>query len=76
MALIMPSRRNSLSLLWRLRLRQVAFAAMLVGLLVAGLGCGSSGGSTTTTSESGTVTVQGTGPSTNHSVAISVTVVD
>ena len=76
MALFMPSRRNSLSLVWRLRLRQFAFAAMLVGLLVAGLGCGSSGVSTTTTSESGTVTVQGTGPSTKHSVAISVTVVD
>ena len=77
MILITLSRHDSQSLLWRPRLRQVAFVAMLVGLLAAGLGCGGgSGGGSTPTSESGTVTVQGAGPTTNHSVAISVTVVD
>jgi hypothetical protein len=58
--------------------RQVAFGAVLVVLLLASLSCGggSSGSSVgnTTTSESGTVTVQGVGPTTSHSVAISVTV--
>jgi hypothetical protein len=78
MVLIILRRRDSQSLLWRPYVRQVAFCAMLVALLVAGLSCGggSSGasGGSTTTPESGTVTVQGTGPTTSHSVAISVTV--
>jgi len=75
MVLIMPSRRNSQSLLWRPRLRQVAFAAMLVALLAVGVGCGGgSNGGNTSTPETGTVTVQGIGPYTNHSVTISVTV--
>jgi hypothetical protein len=78
MVLIILRRRDSQSLLWRPCVRQVAFGAMLLGLVVAGLSCGggSSGGSGggTTTSESGTVTVQGAGPTTSHSVSISVTV--
>jgi hypothetical protein len=78
MVLIILRWRDSQSLLWRPYARQVAFGAILVALLVAGLSCGggSSGGSGggTTTPESGTVTVQGTGPTTSHSVAISVTV--
>ena len=35
---------------------------------------GEGAGGRTTTPESGTVTVQGTGPTTSHSVSISVTV--
>jgi hypothetical protein len=45
--------------------------------LAAGLicgGCSSSSNSSTTPPETGTVTMQGTGPTTSHSAAISVTV--
>jgi len=58
--------------------RQIAFLAALTVALVAGLSCGGGsgggGGVSPPTSESGTVTVEGTGPSTSHSVTISVTV--
>ena len=75
MVLIVLRRRDSRSVLWRECARQVAFGAMLLALLVAGLSCGGgSGGVSPPPSESGTVTVQGTGPATSHSVAISVTV--
>jgi subtilase family serine protease len=58
-------------------LRHVAAGAVLAALLAAGLisgGCSSSSTSSTGPPESGTVTVQGVGPSTTHSVSISVTV--
>jgi hypothetical protein len=56
--------------------RQIAFLAALTLALVAGLSCGGGGGGGVTPppSESGTVTVQGTGPSTSHSATISVSV--
>jgi hypothetical protein len=56
--------------------RQIAFLAALTVALVAGLSCGggSGGGVSLPPSESGTVTVLGTGPSTSHSVTISVSV--
>jgi hypothetical protein len=78
MVLIIFRRRDPQSLRWRPWVWQVAFGAVLVVLLLANLSCGggSSGSSvgSTTTSESGTVAVQGVGPTTSHSVAISVTV--
>jgi hypothetical protein len=76
--LIILRRRDSQSLLWRPWVRQVAFCTMLAALLVGGLSCGGGssggGGGGTTPPESGIVTVQGAGPNTSHSVAISVTV--
>jgi hypothetical protein len=65
------------ALLRRKWVRGIAFGAALTVALVAGLSCGGSGGSSGLSlapSESGTVTVQGTGPSTSHSVTISVNV--
>jgi hypothetical protein len=75
MVLIVLRRRDSPSLLWRACGREVAFGALLIALLIAGFSCGGgSSGVSPPPSESGTVTVQGTGPTTSHSVAISVTV--
>jgi hypothetical protein len=76
--LIVLRRRASQTLMWRQRLRQIAFGTALTVALVAGLSCGGGsgggGGVSPPPSESGTVIVQGTGPSTSHSVTISVSV--
>jgi hypothetical protein len=62
------------------RVRQIAFGAALTVALAAGLSCGGGGGSgggggmSPPPSESGTVTVQGKGPNTSHSVTLSVSV--
>jgi hypothetical protein len=75
--LIVLNGRRSQTLLRTEWVRQIAFLAALTVALVAGLSCGGSsggGGVSPPPSESGTVTVEGTGPSTSHSVTISVTV--
>jgi len=72
--LIVLNGRSSQSLLRRDWMRQIALLAALTVALVAGLSCGGGGGVSSPPSESGTVTVQGTGPSTSHSVTISVSV--
>jgi hypothetical protein len=73
--LIALHRRDSQTLLLRKWVRQIAFGAALTAACVAGLSCGGGGGGQNLPpSESGTVTVQGTGPSTSHSVTISVSV--
>jgi len=77
MVVIALDGRGSRTLLWRMRVRQIALAAALTAAFVAALGCGGGsggGGQNPPPSESGTVTVQGTGPSTTHSVTISVSV--
>jgi hypothetical protein len=75
LAIIVLRRRVSPSLQCGKRLRRIAFGAILLASLAACLRCGG-GGSTVSPppTESGTVTVRGTGPATSHSVAISVTV--
>jgi len=74
--LIVLNGRRSQTLLRTEWVRQIAFLAALTVALVAGLSCGggSGGGVSPPPSESGTVTVLGTGPSTSHSVTISVSV--
>jgi len=76
--LMRQRRRDSQTLLGRKWAQQVAFGALLVGALAAGLSCGGGssggGGGSSPPPESGTVTVQGAGPNTSHSVTISVTV--
>ena len=76
--LIALNARRSQTLLRTEWVRQIAFLAVLTVALVAGLSCGGGsgggGGQNLPPSESGTVTVQGTGPSTSHSVTISVSV--
>jgi hypothetical protein len=74
---LIPRRRDSQSLLWRPRVRQVALAAMLACLLAVLLSCGGGGGgggNSTTTSEFGTVAVQGVSGSITQTASISVTV--
>ncbi len=81
MALSGWQRREARPLLWTAFARQVALGVMLAALWAASLSCGggsspSSGGTPTPTAtpETGVVIVQGSGPSTSHSVPISVTV--
>jgi hypothetical protein len=75
MVLIVLCWRDSQRLRWKACALEMASGALLAGLLATGLSCGGgSSASSSPPSESGTVTVQGTGPTTSHSVAISVTV--
>jgi hypothetical protein len=77
MVLIILRRGYSQSWPWSPCVRQVVLGVLLACLLAVMLSCGGGsggGGGGGSTPESGTVTVQGTGPNTSHSVSISVTV--
>jgi len=58
--------------------REAALAVMLSTLLALSVGCGGGsgrgGGTTPAPAKNGTVTVQGTGPCSNHNVIITVNV--